>query len=134
MEKGSKPIPMSEIQVEMLRIPDLSSCRSKISYRMKFRTTRSGKPSESSNQEDIQQPGGMEPQGAMLSYSDGVMSLGDALAEGSGSNVHWSARVAAFTYIQKLLQQGSKSSHEVTQNFERIMKFLSMHLTTLVGK
>ncbi|EFJ10591.1 hypothetical protein SELMODRAFT_127796 [Selaginella moellendorffii] len=71
---------------------------------------------------------------AQASYSepftclDGLMSLNDALTEGLSMNADWSARVAGFTYLRKLLQQGPKGLHDVNQNFEKVMKLFYEHL------
>lgn len=68
------------------------------------------------------------PVGEMYNYMDGLMSLNDALTEGLSVSADWSARVAAFNYIKKLLQQGPKGVQDVVQNFEKIMKLFFQHL------
>ncbi|KAG0621726.1 hypothetical protein M758_3G044000 [Ceratodon purpureus] len=70
----------------------------------------------------------MNSSGEVFTYMDGLMSLNDALTEGLTPGSDWSARVAAFTFLKKLLQQGSKGLHEVTQSFERVMRLFSEHL------
>ncbi|KAF8392084.1 hypothetical protein HHK36_022425 [Tetracentron sinense] len=66
--------------------------------------------------------------GEMSSYMDGPASLYDALTEGLGPSSDWCARVAAFNYLQTLLQQGPKGILEVTQSFEKVMKLFFQHL------
>ncbi|KAF6144341.1 hypothetical protein GIB67_024568 [Kingdonia uniflora] len=66
--------------------------------------------------------------GEMSSYMEGPMSLNDALTEGLSPNSDWNARVAAFSYLRTLLQQGPKGIQEVTQSFEKVMKLLFKHL------
>eukprot|EP01018_Ginkgo_biloba_P033457 Gb_39333 [translate_table: standard] len=68
------------------------------------------------------------PTGEMYNYMDGLMSLNDALTEGLSIAADWSARVAAFNYLRKLLQQGPRGLQEVTQSFEKVMKLFSEHL------
>ncbi|KAH9287653.1 hypothetical protein KI387_031770, partial [Taxus chinensis] len=68
------------------------------------------------------------PSGELYNHMDGLMSLSDALTEGLSVNADWSARVAAFNYIKKLLQQGPKGVQDVIQNFEKIMKLFFQHL------
>lgn len=63
-----------------------------------------------------------------FSYMDGLMSLSDALCEGLSAGSDWSARVAAFSYLRKLLQQGPKGGQEVTQCFDKVMRLFSDHL------
>ena len=128
LNKGAKRTPIPDSHIEKLKIPDSASSTGALSQRMNFKHTGSGRSSESSSLEESHQQGGMNSQVEMSSYMDGVMSLNDFLSEGLGTHADWSARVAAFTYIQRLLQQGSKGLHEVTQNFERIMKLFSGHL------
>ncbi|XP_056169276.1 CLIP-associated protein-like [Syzygium oleosum] len=64
----------------------------------------------------------------LSSYVDGPASLSDALSEGLSSSSDWSARVAAFSYIKSLLQQGPRGIQEVVQNFEKVMKLFFQHL------
>ncbi|KAK8479701.1 hypothetical protein V6N13_131792 [Hibiscus sabdariffa] len=66
--------------------------------------------------------------GEMSNYVEGPASLSDALSEGLSPNSDWSARVAAFTYLRSLLQQGPKGIQEVVQNFEKVMKLFFQHL------
>ncbi|MBA0704850.1 hypothetical protein Golax_017077, partial [Gossypium laxum] len=66
--------------------------------------------------------------GEMSSYVEGPASLSDALNEGLSPSSDWSARVAAFTYLRSLLQQGPKGIQEVVQNFEKVMKLFFQHL------
>ncbi|KAK1408570.1 hypothetical protein QVD17_40456 [Tagetes erecta] len=66
--------------------------------------------------------------GEMSSYADGPASLHDALSDGLSSGSDWNARVSAFNYMRSLLQQGPKGVQEVTQNFEKVMKFFFQHL------
>ncbi|XP_030549432.1 CLIP-associated protein-like [Rhodamnia argentea] len=64
----------------------------------------------------------------LSSYVDGPASLSDALSEGLSPSSDWSARVAAFSYIKSLLQQGPRGIQEVIQNFEKVMKLFFQHL------
>ncbi|KAG0620882.1 hypothetical protein M758_4G252000 [Ceratodon purpureus] len=128
LDKGVKRNSIPDSHKEKLRIPDSLSSTGALSLRMNLKHTGSGRSSESSSLEENHQQGVLNPQGEISSYMDGVMTLNDVLSEGLGTHADWSARVAAFTYIQRLLQQGSKGLHEVTQNFERIMKLFSGHL------
>ncbi|XWS76152.1 hypothetical protein CRYUN_Cryun01aG0151900 [Craigia yunnanensis] len=66
--------------------------------------------------------------GEMSNYVEGPASLSDALSEGLSPSSDWRARVAAFTYLQSLLQQGPKGIQEVVQNFEKVMKLFFQHL------
>jgi len=66
--------------------------------------------------------------GEVFTHMNGLMSLNDALTEGLTPGSDWSARVGAFTFLKKLLQQGSRGLHEVGQNFERVMRLFSEHL------
>ncbi|KAL3620543.1 hypothetical protein CASFOL_035455 [Castilleja foliolosa] len=66
--------------------------------------------------------------GDTSSYSDSPVSLTDALSEGLNSSSDWNARVAAFSYIRSLLQQGPRGIQEVTQSFEKVMKLFFKHL------
>ncbi|KAI4374383.1 hypothetical protein MLD38_012386 [Melastoma candidum] len=66
--------------------------------------------------------------GEMSHYVEGPNSLSDALGEGLNPSSDWSARVAAFTYLHSLLQQGQKGIQEVVQNFEKVMKLFFQHL------
>nr|APT37048.1 CLIP-associated protein B1 [Gossypium hirsutum] len=56
------------------------------------------------------------------------LGVDDALSEGLSPSADWSARVAAFTYLRSLLQQGPKGIQEVVQNFEKVMKLFFQHL------
>ncbi|RLM78314.1 CLIP-associated protein-like isoform X1 [Panicum miliaceum] len=58
----------------------------------------------------------------------GSTSLNDALSEGLSPNSDWAARVAAFNFIQILLQQGQKGIQDITQNFEKVMKLFLRYL------
>ncbi|XP_050367092.1 CLIP-associated protein isoform X2 [Argentina anserina] len=64
----------------------------------------------------------------MANYVEGPASLNDALSEGLSPSSDWSARVAAFNYLQSLLQQGQKGIQEVIQSFEKVMKLFFQHL------
>ncbi|KAM7265218.1 hypothetical protein ACFE04_002901 [Oxalis oulophora] len=66
--------------------------------------------------------------GEMSNVVEGPATLNDALSEGLSPNSDWSARVAAFNYLQSLLQQGPKGVQEVNQNFEKVMKLFFQHL------
>ncbi|XVF21452.1 hypothetical protein REPUB_Repub12eG0091600 [Reevesia pubescens] len=66
--------------------------------------------------------------GEMSNYVEGPTSLGDALSEGLSTSSDWCARVAAFTYLWSLLQEGPKGIQEVVQNFEKVMKLFFQHL------
>ncbi|KVH94301.1 Armadillo-like helical [Cynara cardunculus var. scolymus] len=66
--------------------------------------------------------------GEMSSYTDGPASLNDALSDGLSSSSDWHARVAAFSYLRSLLQQGSRGIQEVMQSFEKVMKMFFQHL------
>lgn len=68
------------------------------------------------------------PAGEMFNYTDGLMSLNDALTEGLSVSADWSARVAAFNYLRKMLQQGPKGVQDITQSFEKVMKLFFQHL------
>ncbi|CAM6093819.1 unnamed protein product [Calypogeia fissa] len=61
-------------------------------------------------------------------YMEGLMSLNDALGEGLSAGADWSARVAAFTFLRNLLQQGSKGLQDINHNFSLVMKLFSAHL------
>ncbi|CAM6027387.1 unnamed protein product, partial [Sphagnum balticum] len=71
---------------------------------------------------------GINSYGEANSYMDGLMTLSDALTEGLSPAADWSARVAAFTYLKKLLQQGPKGLQDVTQSFDKVMKLFFEHL------
>ncbi|KAL0459327.1 UNVERIFIED_CONTAM: CLIP-associated protein [Sesamum latifolium] len=62
------------------------------------------------------------------SYSDGPVSLNEALTEGLNASSNWSARIAAFNYIHSLLQLGPRGTQEIMQSFEKIMKLFFQHL------
>uniref|UniRef100_A0A0E0K2G2 TOG domain-containing protein n=1 Tax=Oryza punctata TaxID=4537 RepID=A0A0E0K2G2_ORYPU len=64
----------------------------------------------------------------MSRYTDGPTSMSDALSEGLSASSDWVARVAAFNFIQTLLQQGQKGIQEVMQNFEKVMKLFFRYL------
>ncbi|EPS69812.1 hypothetical protein M569_04950, partial [Genlisea aurea] len=66
--------------------------------------------------------------GDLSTNSDTPASLGDALTEGLSSTSDWNARVAAFSYIHSLLQQGPKGVQEIIQSFEKVMKLFFQHL------
>ncbi|KAL7084377.1 hypothetical protein ACP275_14G220300 [Erythranthe tilingii] len=66
--------------------------------------------------------------GDVSSYSDTPASLTDALGEGLSSSSDWNARVAAFSYIRSLLQQGPRGIQEIVQSFEKVMKLFFQHL------
>ncbi|XP_009799876.1 CLIP-associated protein [Nicotiana tabacum] len=68
------------------------------------------------------------PLGEMSSYVDGPASLSDALSEGLSPSSDWNARVAAFSYIRSLLQQGPRGIPEIIQSFEKVMKLFFQHL------
>lgn len=63
-----------------------------------------------------------------LSSSDSPASLTDALSEGLSSSSDWNARVAAFSYIRSLLQQGPRGIQEIMPSFEKVMKLFFQHL------
>ncbi|KAL3687778.1 hypothetical protein R1sor_014087 [Riccia sorocarpa] len=90
-------------------------------------SVRSSGSSRSSMEESAMLPG-LSVIGEAQTYMDGLMSLNDALTEGLSVSADWSARVAAFTFLRKLLQQGSKGLQEITQNFGLVMKLFSAHL------
>ncbi|XP_060174865.1 CLIP-associated protein-like isoform X1 [Lycium barbarum] len=64
----------------------------------------------------------------LSSYVDGPASLNDALSQGLNSTSDWKARVAAFSYLRSLLQQGPRGIQEITQSFEKVMKLFFQHL------
>ncbi|KAJ7565995.1 hypothetical protein O6H91_02G084300 [Diphasiastrum complanatum] len=66
--------------------------------------------------------------GDVFNCTDGLMSLNDALTEGLSTSADWSARVTAFNYLKKSLQQGARGLQDVTQSFERVMKLFHEHL------
>ncbi|XP_009112643.2 CLIP-associated protein [Brassica rapa] len=66
--------------------------------------------------------------GDMSNHVDGPASLNEALNDGLNSSSDWSARVAAFNFLQTLLQQGPKGAQEIIQNFEKVMKLFLRHL------
>ncbi|XP_055832463.1 CLIP-associated protein-like [Solanum dulcamara] len=68
------------------------------------------------------------PLGDLSSYVDGPASLNDALSEGLNSTSDWKARVAAFSSLRSLLQQGPKGIQEITQSFEKVMRLFFQHL------
>ncbi|XP_042048444.1 CLIP-associated protein-like isoform X1 [Salvia splendens] len=68
------------------------------------------------------------PLGDLSSYSDSPATLTDALNEGLSSSSDWNARVAAFSYIHSLLQQGPRGIQDVMQSFEKVMKLFFQHL------
>ncbi|PPD87791.1 hypothetical protein GOBAR_DD15275 [Gossypium barbadense] len=72
--------------------------------------------------------------GEMSSYVEGPASLNDALSKGLSPSSDWSAKVAAFTYLRSLLQQGPKGIQEVVQNFEKVRKLFFQHLDYLHHK
>lgn len=63
-----------------------------------------------------------------LSSSDSPASLTDALSEGLSSSSDWNARVAAFSYVRSLLQQGPRGIQEIMPSFEKVMKLFFQHL------
>ncbi|KAG2244314.1 hypothetical protein Bca52824_093841 [Brassica carinata] len=66
--------------------------------------------------------------GDMSNHVDGPASLNEALNDGLNSTSDWSARVAAFNFLQSMLQQGPKGAQEIIQNFEKVMKLFLRHL------
>jgi CLIP-associating protein 1/2 len=70
----------------------------------------------------------------MHGYTDGLASLKDVLSEGLSPNSDWAARVAAFNFIQILLQQGQKGIQDITQHFEKVMKLFLRHMDDLITK
>ncbi|KAG5586906.1 hypothetical protein H5410_047340 [Solanum commersonii] len=68
------------------------------------------------------------PIGEMSSCVEGPASLSDALSEGLSSSSDWNARVAAFSYVRSLLQQGPRGFPEIIQSFEKVMKLFFQHL------
>ncbi|XP_051193751.1 CLIP-associated protein isoform X1 [Lolium perenne] len=71
---------------------------------------------------------GHVPSNNMSGYTDGPASLNEALCEGLSPSSDWVARVAAFNFVQTLLQQGQKGIQEITQNFEKVMKLFFRYL------
>ncbi|XP_062219673.1 CLIP-associated protein-like [Phragmites australis] len=71
---------------------------------------------------------GHVPSSDISLYSDGPASLNDALSRGLSPSSDWVARVAAFNFVQTLLQQGQKGIQEITQNFEKVMKLFFRYL------
>ncbi|XP_047309999.1 CLIP-associated protein-like isoform X2 [Impatiens glandulifera] len=59
---------------------------------------------------------------------EGPTSLIDALSEGLNQSSDWNVRVAAFSFIHSLLQQGPRGVQEVTHNFEKVIKLFFQHL------
>ncbi|CAL5057134.1 unnamed protein product [Urochloa decumbens] len=68
------------------------------------------------------------PSNDMCGYTNSLASLNDALSEGLSPSSDWAARVAAFNFIQILLQQGQKGIQDITQHFEKIMKLFFRYL------
>ncbi|CAN6279203.1 unnamed protein product [Urochloa humidicola] len=68
------------------------------------------------------------PSNAMCGYTNGLASLNDALSDGLSPSSDWAARVAAFNFIQILLQQGQKGIQDITQQFEKVMKLFFRYL------
>jgi CLIP-associating protein 1/2 len=66
--------------------------------------------------------------GDISNFVDGPASLNEALNDGLNSSSDWCARVAAFNFLQTLLQQGPKGAQEVIQSFEKVMKLFLRHL------
>lgn len=66
--------------------------------------------------------------GEMQKYTEVLMPLTDALTEGLSVTADWSVRVAAFSFLRKVLQQGPKGLQEVSQSFTMVMKLFSAHL------
>lgn len=126
--KQAKRIPKPEGHMDRM-MSDANSNAVPAYQRPLLRQTVSGRSSGNnrSNIEDIV-PTVMNSSGEVFTYMDGLMSLNDALTEGLAPGSEWSARVAAFTFLKKLLQQGSKGLQEVSQNFEKVMKLFSTHL------
>ncbi|VAI47189.1 unnamed protein product [Triticum turgidum subsp. durum] len=71
---------------------------------------------------------GHVPSNEMSGYTDGPASLNEALSEGLSPSSDWVARVAAFNFVQTLLQLGQKGIQEITQNFEKVMKLFFRYL------
>uniref|UniRef100_M8CRL2 CLIP-associating protein 1 n=1 Tax=Aegilops tauschii TaxID=37682 RepID=M8CRL2_AEGTA len=71
---------------------------------------------------------GHVPSNDMSGYTDGPASLNEALSEGLSPSSDWVARVAAFNFVQTLLQLGQKGIQEITQNFEKVMKLFFRYL------
>ncbi|KAJ7559060.1 hypothetical protein O6H91_04G068100 [Diphasiastrum complanatum] len=121
--KGAKRVLKPEALFD--RIPDHHHNAVPGFQRPLLRTAVSARPSGSSrNNVDDKQ----SLYGDVFSYTDGLMSLNDALAEGLSTSADWSARVAAFAYIRKSLQQGARGLQDVTQSFEKVMKMFYEHL------
>lgn len=68
------------------------------------------------------------PSNDMRGYTNGLASLNDALSEGLSPSSDWEARVAAFNFIQILLQQGQKGIQDITQHFEKVMKLFFCYM------
>ncbi|CAN6273486.1 unnamed protein product [Urochloa humidicola] len=68
------------------------------------------------------------PSNDMCGYTNGLASLNDVLSEGLSPSSDWAARVAAFNFIQILLQQGQKGIQDITQHFEKVMKLFFRYL------
>lgn len=127
--KQAKRIPKPEGHVDR-PVTDGNSHAVPAYQRPLLRQTVSGRSSGSgrSSIEDSLPTVVMNSSGEVFTYMDGLMSLNDALTEGLTPGSDWSARVAAFTFLKKLLQQGSKGLQEVGQSFERVMRLFSEHL------
>ena len=87
--------------------------------RSSFRNTTSTRSSSRNSLEEAQLPFG-----DAYNYMDGLLSMNDALSEGSSPNADWSVRVSTFSYLKRLLQQGPRGVQDILQNFEKIMKHL----------
>ncbi|CAM6027395.1 unnamed protein product [Sphagnum balticum] len=127
--KGAKRVPRLEAQMEKL-LADSSFNTVPAYQRPLLRQAGSGRSSgtgRNSNEEN-QLLVGINSYGEANSYMDGLMTLSDALTEGLSPAADWSARVAAFTYLKKLLQQGPKGLQDVTQSFDKVMKLFFEHL------
>ncbi|XP_024364725.1 CLIP-associated protein isoform X2 [Physcomitrium patens] len=127
--KLAKRIPKPEVHMDRA-VSDHNSNAVPAYQRPLLRQTVLGRSSGSSriNSEDNVPTVVMNTSGEVFTYMDGLMSLNDALTEGLAPGSEWSARVAAFTFIKKLIQQGNKSLQEVNQSFEKVMKLFSTHL------
>ncbi|KAK4751073.1 hypothetical protein SAY87_004555 [Trapa incisa] len=66
--------------------------------------------------------------GDVSSHTACAASLVEKLNEGLSPSSDWSSRVSAFSYLQNVLQQGTKGVQEVVQYFDKVMKLFFRHL------
>jgi CLIP-associating protein 1/2 len=124
--KGAKRTTQLEAYSEKLVGENLSFNSVPAYQRPLLRQSGSGRSSSTGriSNEETQLLAGINPYGE----ANSLMTLNDALSEGLSPSADWSARVAAFTYLKKLLQQGSKGLQDVTQSFDKVMKLFFEHL------